>query len=118
MAQKMSPADEASMIQALLYRLGATEAYTGFPYTVRAIQLCINDPRRLNCITTLIYLDIARQFDTTWTAVERNMRTLVSIIWERNPVLLTKLAGCPMERKPNNSRFLSILTFASRGKGA
>lgn len=103
------------IIQWLLHSLGATENYAGFSYTVYAVQLSIANPDRLRLITKLIYLDVAGRYGTSWNAVERNMRTLVSVIWRSNPLLLSKLAGFPLERKPSNTRFLAILTeFCSR----
>lgn len=102
----MTPAKD---IQQLLRSLGATDNYNGFAPTVYAIQLSINDPERLRLITKLIYRDVAGHYGTTWTAVERNMRTLVSVIWKSNPLMLSELAGFRLGRKPNNARFLAIL---------
>lgn len=96
-------------IQQLLHRLGATENYTGFFPMVYAVQLSMSNPERLRLITKLIYLDVAWKYGTTWKAVERNMRTLVSVIWRNNPLLLSELAGFHLDRKPNNANFLAIV---------
>lgn len=103
--------DDSSLqgVQQLLRRLGATENYAGFFPTVYAIQLSIGDPARLRLITKLIYLDVAWRYGTTWKAVERNMRTVVSVIWRNNPLLLSELAGFHLNRKPNNASFLAIV---------
>ncbi len=102
-------------IQRLLYRLGVTENYTGFPHTVYAVQLSISRPDRLHLITKQLYPDVARHYGTSWKAVERNIRTVASIAWSSNPLLLAELAGFPLDRKPNNARFLSILAgFCAR----
>lgn len=99
-------------IQRLLRRLGATENYTGFFPMAYAVQLSIADPGRLRLITKLIYLDVARQYGTTWKAVERNMRTIISVVWRNNPQMLSKLAGFHLDRKPNNASFLAIVSGA------
>lgn len=97
-------------IQRILRRLGATENYTGFFPTVYAVQLSMGDPERLHLITKLVYLDVAWRYGTTWKAVERNMRTIVSVIWRNNPLLLSELAGFPLASKPNNASFLAIVS--------
>ena len=68
----------------LLSRLGATPNYTGFRYTVCAVQLCLEQPHRLLLVTKLVYPDIGRRYGTNWKAVERNIRTLGDIIWREN----------------------------------
>lgn len=99
-------------IQRLLRRLGVTENYTGFFPTVYAVQLSMGDPDRLRLITKLLYPDVAWQYGTTWRAVERNMRTIVSVVWRNNPQLLSELAGFHLGRKPNNASFLAIVAGA------
>lgn len=96
-------------IQRLLRCLGATENYTGFSHTVYAVQLSIDRPDRLRLITKQLYPDVARYYGTNWKAVERNIRTIVSLVWANNPLLLSELAGFPLTDKPNNACFLSIL---------
>lgn len=99
-------------IQQLLRHLGATENYAGFFPTVYAVQLSMDNPERLRLITKLVYLDVAWRYSTTWKVVERNMRTLISVIWRNNPLLLSELAGFHLDHKPNNASFLAIVSGA------
>ena len=99
-----------SEIHDLLYRLGATANYTGFFHTAYAIWLSLQQPQRLLMITKWLYPEVAKQYDTTWQAVERNIRTVISVIWNNNPVLLAQIARRPLNRKPNAAQFISILT--------
>ncbi len=108
----MTSDNAAQKIPKLLRRLGVAENYTGFPYAVYAVQLSISDPSRLRLITKLIYPDVARQYGTTSQRVERNIRTVSAAAWENNPALLIRLAGCSLNRRPKNSRFLAILADA------
>ena len=107
----MTAASYSKIIQHLLYSLGITEQYTGFFQTVYAVQLSIGDIDRLQLVTKLIYPDVAGRYGTTWTAVERNIRTIISIAWDTDPLLLSELAGFPLRRKPTNTNFLAILTY-------
>lgn len=111
----MNPDSRSKIIQWLLHRLGITEEYVGFLYTTYAVQLVISDPGRLKLITKQVYPDVAGRYGTNWRAVERSMRTVVSIAWETDPLLLSELAGFHLKRKPTNSRFVSIIAdFCSR----
>ena len=94
----------------LLYRLGVTSNYTGFFHVACGVQLCIERPERLLLVTKWLYPDIAKQYQTTWQAVERNMRTVGAIIWEQNRPLLEQLARRPLNRKPSTAQLLSILS--------
>lgn len=106
----MIPSDYTEFIRQLLRGLGVTDNYKGFTHIVYAVQLTISEPDRLHLVTKLVYRDVAGRYGTTWTAVERNMRTVVSVIWKNNPLQLSELAGFQLDRKPSNARFLAILT--------
>lgn len=104
--------DSQQKIAQLLHRLGINENYKGFSPTVYAVQLTISDPNRLQLVTKLIYLDTAKQYGTTWNAIERNLRTIAGAAWEKNGVLLSDLAGVQLHRRPSNARFLAILAHS------
>ncbi len=108
----MTPELSAQEIRSLLRRLGITENYAGFPCTVRAVQLSLEDPARLQLITKRIYPDVARHCRTTPQRVERNIRTVSATAWKKNRPQLLELAGFPLARRPNNASFLAILMGA------
>ena len=93
----------------LLYRLGVTANYLGFFHTSYAVWLSVQQPRRLLMITKWLYPEVARQYDTTWQSVERNVRTVISVAWRNNPTLLMQIARRPLKCKPNAAQFISIL---------
>ena len=57
-----------------------------------AASLAALQPQRLLLVTKWLYPQVAREFGTTWYAVERNIRTAVTIAWTANPALLETLA--------------------------
>ena len=77
----------------LLRRLGVTANYKGFPYTAYAVALCAEHPELLLMVTKDLYPRVARQYRTTWQAVERDIRTVVGVAWRRNPALLGAHGG-------------------------
>lgn len=98
----------------LLYRLGISANYTGFFQTALAVELCRAEPERLKLVTKEVYPEVARQCETSWIAVERNIRTVCSIAWKNNRCLLEQLAHRPFPQKPHNAQFLAILLYSLR----
>lgn len=102
----------AAQAQALLIQLGATTNYTGFFYASYAAALCTQQQERLLMVTKWLYPEVAKQYGTNWKAVERNIRTVIAIVWERNSARLEQLACHPLPEKPSAAQFLSILSAA------
>ena len=93
----------------LLCRLGISANYTGFFQTACAVELCRVEPERLLLVTKRVYPEVARLCGTSWSAVERNIRTACGIAWENNRNMLELLAHKAFPRKPYNAQFLAIL---------
>ena len=94
----------------LLYKLGVTSNYMGFPQTAYAISLCMEQQERLTLATKWLYPEVAKRFGTNWKAVERNIRMTVSRIWENNRPLLERMASRPLIHQPSASTFLAMST--------
>lgn len=94
----------------LLYSLGVTANYTGFFHTSYAVLLCVEQRERLLLVTKHLYPEVAKHYKTTPGAVERNIRAVISMIWQNSPASLSKLAGKPLLLKPRPAQFLSILS--------
>lgn len=98
----------------LLHRLGIAENYKGFWYTAYAAVLTAIDQDRLLLVTKRLYPDVARHLGTSWHAVERDLRTVIDIAWNRNPVLLVSLSGGHLDNKPPCAGFLAVLSRSLR----
>ncbi len=101
----------------LLYSLGLTANYSGFFHTAYAVQLVIDNPQRLLMVTKRLYPEVARHYLTTQQAVERNIRTVINVAWEKNPQKIAELARCPVQTKPTVSQFISILALSFMNYG-
>ncbi len=101
----------------LLYQLGVTANYTGFFHTAYAVSLCAEQPNRLLLVTKWLYPEVARQYQTSWKAVERNIRTVNVIIWRENRPLLERLARRNLSEKPRTTQLLAILASALNSGG-
>ena len=93
----------------LLYQLGVTANYTGFFHTAYAVALCAEQPDRLLLVTKWLYPEVAKQYNTNWKAVERNIRTVGIIIWRENRPLLEHLAHRNLSTRPRTKQLLAIL---------
>lgn len=96
----------------LLHRLGATANYSGVPQTAFAVALCVQSQDRLLLITKNLYPDVASHFNTNWKAVERNIRSVRSVVWVKNPSLLDQIAQRHLSAIPKNAQFLAILSYS------
>lgn len=102
---------DAFEIYELLLRLGVTANYTGFRQSAYAVYLAMQNPDRLILVSKWLYPDVAKHYGTTWLAVERNIRTVASLAWKSNPVLLCELAACSLTGRPKAAQFIAILAF-------
>lgn len=94
----------------LLRRLRVNNSYKGFRYIVYGVNRVILNPDLLTYISKELYVEIACKFKTSVSCVERNIRTVVRIIWERGDrKFLAEIFGFPLEQKPRNGEFIDAL---------
>ena len=93
----------------LLYRMGITAKYVGFFHASYALWLVLLQPDRLQLVTKRLYPEVAKHYGTNWKAVERNIRSVISLAWELRPEILNRIAGERLEGPPRCVQFLSIL---------
>lgn len=98
-------------IQHLVRSLGIGATYRGYRYLILATSLCIEDEDYLLGISKLLYPKIADYYQTSVSSVERDLRTVISVCWERgNSELLQQISLYPLTSKPSTGEFLDILT--------
>ena len=96
-------------IYAVLSRLGINARYRGYRYLALAISLVMDNEDYLYLATKRLYPDIAKAFHTTWSCVERDMRTAIRVCWEHNRAYLRELAAYPLESMPKTMDFIGIV---------
>ncbi len=96
--------------QLLLRQLGANGSYIGFQYIAYGVAESIQNPDLIVYISKGLYVRIASHFNTTTSCVERDIRTVKSIIWnygDRN--LLNQILGRELKETPNNAAFIDAI---------
>lgn len=98
-------------IQRLVRSLGIGATYRGYRYLNYGVGLCIKDENYLLSVSKLLYPQIAKKYQATTSSVERDLRTVINVCWERgNRQLLQTIALRPLPAKPTSSEFLDILS--------
>ena len=103
--------DAETVTQELLLELGAPDHLVGHPYTVQAILLVVQDRTYIDNITFGLYPQLAVQFDTTASRVERAIRHLIEVIFTRcDYEVVNRYFGNsihPDKGKPTNGEFIA-----------
>ena len=106
-------------IECLIRALGIGATYRGYRYLNYGVKLCLRDEDYLLSVSKLLYPQIAKNYHTTSSSVERDIRTVIRVCWERgNRRLLQEIALRPLDSQPTPSEFLDILTAHLRQKEA
>lgn len=88
----------------------------GYQYLRSAMILASQNPEYVNGITKILYPQIAKEFGSTPSRVERTMRTAITAAWNHNSiekkVELMGPIGNKLENRPTNTRFVSALAEA------
>ena len=97
-------------IRNVITQLGAGNSYRGYEFAVYGIGLALENPERLTFISKGLYIDIAAHFHTSWKCVERDLRTLIDVIWRTdNQKLLFQICGYRRIKKPKNKMFFELM---------
>ncbi len=100
-------------ISELLKSVGIPVNIKGFRYLKNAIEIVATDFSNLDKITKRLYLQVANNFNSTPTRVERDIRHAIEVAYNRgNPRLLNEIFGYTIDEdkgKPTNSEFIAMM---------
>ncbi len=102
------------IITELLHELGVPANLKGYKYLRHAIKEAYLDVDLLNRVTKTLYPNIAMEFQTTPSRVERGIRHAIEVAWNRgNASVIHKIFGYTVsieKSKPTNSEFIAMLS--------
>jgi two-component system response regulator (stage 0 sporulation protein A) len=97
----------------VIHEIGVPAHIKGYQYLRDAIIMVINDMDVLNSITKQLYPNIAKQYNTTPSRVERAIRHAIEVAWSRGKMdTIDKLFGYTVNNgkgKPTNSEFIALI---------
>ena len=107
-----------SAVCRILRELGVPEHLSGYLYLVEAVELVVKDPGYLRRITSGLYADVAKKYQTSPARAERAIRHAIETAWNRCDLdTLAYYFGNtvnPAKGKPVNSEFIARVSNAVR----
>lgn len=116
--QKEEEMQTEKLVGTYLHRLGIPFHLQGYNYIKYAITRCIQYPEELECITKILYPNIAGKYQTTSGKVEHSIRHAITKAWEqKEEETWQNIFGYTQRKlctKPTNSQFIAaIVDFIS-----
>ena len=101
-------------IRKTLDQIGVKHSLKGYRYIISAIEKGLDDRNKLDYITKVLYVEIARENDSTPSRVERAIRHAIEVTWCRgNARAINSIFGYTVSAakgKPTNSEFIALVT--------
>ncbi len=102
-----------SMVTGIIHEIGVPAHIKGYQYLREAIIIAVNDMDVINAITKVLYPQVAKNFGTTASRVERAIRHAIEVAWDRGDLdTLQKFFGYTVSNtkgKPTNSEFIALI---------
>lgn len=98
-------------IKEIVNLLGIPSTYVGLRYLTFSVSLAVQDEDSLLFVTKRIYPVVASKYQTSAACVERNLRTVINVCWDRgNRLFLNTIAGYAVSHKPSAGEFIAMIT--------
>ena len=102
--------EDVEIVRDILKRFNITALYQGYDYTIHAVKITLKDRDCLRFVTKQLYPEIAREYNTSWKCVERDIRTVVEIVWKNGgKEFFYEFTGEYIESRPRNAKFLELM---------
>lgn len=105
--------DLEMVVTGIIHEVGVPAHIKGYQFIRSAILMAIDNMEVINHITKQLYPDLAKQFKTTPSRVERAIRHSIEVAWNRGRTeTMEKLFGYTINSdkgKPTNSEFIAMI---------
>lgn len=105
----------------VIHDIGVPAHIKGYQYLRCAIMMVVENPSIINMVTKALYPDVAKEYKSTASRVERAIRHAVEVAWERgNLETLQKYFGYTVSAhkgKPTNGEFIALIADKLRLEG-
>ena len=101
-------------ISKIFLSVGIPPHIKGYQYLREGVKMAVYDPSIVNNITKQLYPNISEKYKTTASKVERAIRSVIEIGWERgNEKLYEEIFGYSRRngiKRPTNSEFITAMS--------
>lgn len=73
-----------AIITKALYQFGFSPIHSGFFYLKDAVRIAYFEQDAITLVTKLIYLPLAKEYDTTVDNIEKSIRKSADAVWKNN----------------------------------
>ena len=102
--------DKKKEVAKKLLVLGFTPSHRGYRMLITSIMLALDDITLLDSVTYILYPEVAKRYNTTTDAVERNIRFAIKQAWSNCLAEnWTKEFGQYPAKAPSNAYFISMI---------
>ena len=102
-----------NLVTNIIHEIGVPAHIKGYQYLREAIIIAVNDMDVINAITKVLYPEVAKNFGTTPSRVERAIRHAIEVAWDRGDLdTLQRFFGYTVSNtkgKPTNSEFIALI---------
>ena len=112
-AEEEHPAELKNLLTSVIHEIGVPAHIKGYQYLREAIMIAVDDMEVINAVTKVLYPEVAKRFATTPSRVERAIRHVIEVAWDRGDLeTLQKYFGYTVSNakgKPTNSEFIAMI---------
>ena len=116
--EQLTKEDQMRYITKMMLELGMPVHLSGYHYLREAIRISMEDMELVGSVTKLLYPEIAKVFHTESEKVERAIRSVIEVGWERgNDDFYEMIFGYSRKHgngRPTNSEFIVALADLAR----
>ena len=102
-----------ALVTNIIHEIGVPAHIKGYQYLREAIIIAVNDMDVINAITKVLYPQVAKNFGTTPSRVDRAIRHAIEVAWDRGDLdTLQRFFGYTVSNtkgKPTNSEFIALI---------
>lgn len=121
--EKQEPEEQELIprITSIIQEIGIPAHIKGYQYLRAAIEMVVKEPALIDVVTKVLYPDVAKEYSTTASRVERAIRHAIEVAWDRGDLdTLQKYFGYTVSNtkgKPTNSEFIAMIADKLRLEG-
>lgn len=110
--------DLETQVTKIIHQIGVPAHIKGYQYLRTAIIMTMQNTELINSITKQLYPNVAKEYGTTSSRVERAIRHAIEVAWDRGDIdVINSFFGYTVQStrgKPTNSEFIALVADSLR----